>query len=222
VSELETPPVRAVWTDFGGVLTPPVAQTLMGFCQRAGVPAEAFLGAWWKVTVGFGTDDIMAPLDTPLVTEAEWLRQVAAILRDEHGITLHLSTMADAWFDNREANTGWVDRLRRLRGDGVFVGLLSNMVPTWDGHWRRMVPPDGLFDDIVLSFQVGHRKPSPEIFALAARRAGVAPAECLLVDDMAKNCAGAEAAGWQAIHFTDTDTAIAELDRRPVRTGVRT
>lgn len=212
MTDAQRPPIRAVWTDFGGVLTPPVGQTLAAFCRRIGVPPAAYLDAWWRVTVGYGTDDIMEPLDTPLVIEREWLRQVGAILRADHGITLRLTTMADAWFDDRETNDAWVRRLRQLRADGLFVGLLSNMVPSWDAHWRRMVDPD-LFADVVLSFQVGCRKPGPRIFELAARRAGLDPRECLLVDDMAKNCDGARAAGWQALQFTDTDAAIAELDR---------
>jgi putative hydrolase of the HAD superfamily len=87
------------------------------------------------------------------------------------------------------------------------------MVPSWDGHWRRMVDVDELFDHVVLSFEVGYRKPAPEMFALASQLAGVEPSECLLVDDLPKNCAGAEAAGWRAIHFTDAPSAAAQLWR---------
>jgi putative hydrolase of the HAD superfamily len=49
------------------------------------------------------------------------------------------------------------------------------------------------------------------MFALAAARAGVRPAECVLVDDLEANCAGAIAAGWRAIRFEDDEQAGAEL-----------
>jgi putative hydrolase of the HAD superfamily len=214
-----TPTVRAIWTDFGGVLTPPIAQTLTDFCAKTGVEPEPLVRAMMKVASSYGTDDIMLPIDTPLVSEPDWVAQIAAVLAEDNQVRLGVSTLADVWFGDRPANEAWVRRLRQARADGLFVGMLSNMVPAWDAHWRRMLDPAGLFDEVVLSFEVGCRKPDREIFDLAAQRAGVRPAECLFVDDLTKNCDGATAAGWQAIHFTDTAVAVAELDRllQPVR-----
>jgi putative hydrolase of the HAD superfamily len=217
-------PVKAVWTDFGGVLTPPIGQTLVAFCARYDLPPEALVTAMTEVARRYGTDDLMLPLDTPLVTEEEWLGQVGEVLRERYQISLRLTTMADAWFGDRAANLPWVDELRRARESGVFVGMLSNMVPAWDPYWRRMVDAEELFDDVVLSFEVGHRKPDPEIFELAAKRAGVLPRESVFVDDLATNCAGAAAAGWRAVHFTDTATAAAAVQEllRSGRTGAAT
>lgn len=199
--------VRALWTDFGGVLTPPIAHTMLSFCRRHGLDPVAVGAAAATVTARYGTDDVMLPLDTPLVTEQQWLREIA----DELGMAEAPATMADSWFDGRETNHAWLERLAALRASGVFVGLLSNMVPAWDEHWRRMVGP-AHFDDVVLSFEVAVRKPSPEIFALALERSGTGPEETVFVDDLDRNCDGARASGWTAIHFTDTTAAIAELD----------
>ncbi|MFH9731190.1 HAD family hydrolase [Streptomyces sp. NPDC017260] len=197
----------AVWTDFGGVLTPPLGHTMAKFCATTGVDAEILGRALATVTARYGTEDIMEPIDTPVVTEEEWLREIGDVLQADHGVTLHLTTMADIWFDGRETNHAWQAHLNKARDRGAFVGMLSNMVPAWDRHWRRMVEPAALFDDVLLSFEVGHRKPSPGMFDLAARRAGVPPEHCVLVDDLAHNCAGAEAAGWQAVLFTDAESA---------------
>ncbi|KOX12431.1 HAD family phosphatase [Nocardiopsis sp. NRRL B-16309] len=204
--------VRAVWTDFGGVLTPPPAHTFAALCERTGLDADPLIKAVLTVTARYGTDDMMLPLDTPLVTEEEWLRQISDVLREEHGVRAHMTSLADTWFDDRETNRPWLDSLVGARERGRFVGMLSNMPPAWDGHWRRMVPYE-FFDDVVMSFEVGLRKPGREIFDLAAARAGVEPARCLLVDDLIANCEGARAAGWHALHFTDTPGAVAELER---------
>ncbi|MFJ4768814.1 HAD family hydrolase [Streptomyces uncialis] len=203
----------AVWTDFGGVLTPPIQHTMGTFCAAQGLDPQVLLQALGKVTARYGTTDVMEPIDTPLITEEEWLAQISEVLAADHGVTgKRLTSLADAWFDGRETNHEWVAVLRKARDRGAFVGMLSNMVPTWDAHWRRMVDPAELFDDVVLSFEVGHRKPSPGMFALAAERAGVPAGSCVLIDDLAHNIAGAEAAGWQAVHFTDTTTAAERLD----------
>ncbi|MBB5781673.1 HAD family hydrolase [Nonomuraea jabiensis] len=206
-----TEPVEAIWTDFGGVLTPPISHTLATFCARQDLPMEAVIDAVLKVTATFGTDDVMLPIDTPLVTESEWLDRIGQVLRSDHGIEPRLTSLADAWFDGREANLEWAEHLRALRAQGFFVGLLSNMVPAWDAHWRRMIDPAAYFDDVVLSFEVGHRKPDRAIFDLAVERSGIPASRSFFVDDLAKNCEGAVAAGWSSILFTDTAHAIAEL-----------
>jgi putative hydrolase of the HAD superfamily len=199
-----------VWSDFGGVLTPPVGSTVASYCARVGVEAARLHGAAVQVARRYGTDDIMEPLDTPLVTEAEWSRQIAGILAAQLGRDVELGDVGAAWFDGRQANAPWLAELRRLRAAGIPVGMLSNMPPSWDARWRRMVEP-AEFDAVVLSFEAGCRKPAAEIFDLAAETVGAAPERCVLVDDSAANCAGAVAAGWRAVHFTDTLPAVNAL-----------
>ncbi len=195
-----------MWSDFGGVLTPPVAVTLWRFCADIGVPVDAFQAALRTVAAGYGLEDVMAPLDTPLIDQRSWERQVEHALADV-GVTTDLTDFPRRWFVDRAINDEWINRLRALRGRGVFVGMLSNMPPSWDIHWRKMVSPNGLFDDVILSFQVGCRKPDVEIFQLAAQRADVAPEDCILVDDLSKNCFGAQVARWQAVEFRTANAA---------------
>ncbi|WP_371597840.1 HAD family hydrolase [Streptomyces sp. NBC_00564] len=208
-----TGPVRALWTDYGGVLTPPTAESMESFCARLGVPSAPLLAAMRQVSRDCGAgEDIMAPLDTPLLTQESWERRVEAALATHSGIRVDLSDYPARWFADRAVNQPWLDTLHRLRRQGVFVGLLSNMPPAWDRHWRLAVPPEGLFDAVVLSYNSGCRKPEEEIFRLAAERAGVRPEECVLVDDLAVNCAGAEQAGWHGVEFTGAEAATARVD----------
>ncbi|MFF4309727.1 HAD family hydrolase [Streptomyces sp. NPDC001507] len=209
--ERQEPPVRAVWTDFGGVCTQPVRDSMRVFAERVGVPRDLLQKAIARVTEDAGASDSMELLDTPLITETEWARRVEKVLAGEFGLHADLGDPGEAWFGGRPANSAWVAHLRDIRAHGVFVGLLSNMVPTWERHWRAMVPPDGVFDALVMSYQVGVRKPMREIFDHAAAVAGVPPEACLLVDDLPANCAGAVAAGWRAVEFKDTPEAVAEV-----------
>lgn len=194
-------------------MTAPIAQTLQAFCTRLDLDPAVLGTAMWNVSQAYGTTDVMEPLDTPLVSEQEWLRQVTESMATDSGVDVQLPSLGAAWFDGRETNAAWSAALRRLREAGTFVGMLSNMPPSWDVYWRAMAPPDEHFDDVVLSFEVGHRKPDREIFEVAARRAGADARDCVLVDDLEKNCAGAEAAGWRSVHFTDAATAEVELAR---------
>ena len=66
------------------------------------------------------------------------------------------------------------------------------------------------FKDVVISSFVGVCKPDPRIFELALRRFGVAAEDCLFIDDVAANVAGAKAAGIAAVQFTSA-AALREL-----------
>jgi HAD superfamily hydrolase (TIGR01509 family) len=69
-----------------------------------------------------------------------------------------------------------------------------------------------LFDGVVISAEVGMHKPQPEIFALGAERAGVAPEECVFVDDLRENCEGAEAVGMIAVLHRGADSTLPRLE----------
>ena len=58
------------------------------------------------------------------------------------------------------------------------------------------------FKDVLISSTVGVCKPDPRIFGLALRRFGVTAEDCLFIDDVAANVAGARAAGIAAVQFT--------------------
>ncbi|QFZ24141.1 HAD family phosphatase [Saccharothrix syringae] len=218
--------MRAVWTDFDGVVTPPVDLALAEVSRRVGrgLTPDLLRSAMEAVGRSMGTD-AMAPLDTPLLTEEQWARQVEQVLLERHELRVDLSDFGGKWFADRPADEHWVEFLMALRRSGFFVGLLSNTPPAWERHWRRLVAADLLFDAVVSSHQVRCRKPEAAIFDLAAARAGLAPDQCVLVDDQEVHCEGARAAGWHAVHFTDVPRAASALNellsRQPVRSVVR-
>jgi len=67
-------------------------------------------------------------------------------------------------------------------------------------------------DGVVISGEVGLYKPQPEIFRLGAERVGLAPAECVFVDDLRENCEGAEAVGMTAVLHRGADASLERLE----------
>jgi HAD superfamily hydrolase (TIGR01509 family) len=57
------------------------------------------------------------------------------------------------------------------------------------------------------------RKPDPAIYELTVDRLGdgIAPSECLFVDDVEVNIEAARALGMTAVHFRDNEQAIPEI-----------
>jgi putative hydrolase of the HAD superfamily len=91
------------------------------------------------------------------------------------------------------------------------MACLTNNVREWRPRWSAMAPVDEIFELVVDSAFVGMRKPDREIYDLTVRRLGVPAAECLFVDDVEDNCAGARAAGLHAIRYVDAEQARADI-----------
>lgn len=59
-----------------------------------------------------------------------------------------------------------------------------------------------IFDEVIISGEVGVKKPDPAIFELAAKRLEVNPNECIFIDDHEPYLAGANMVGMKTVHFT--------------------
>jgi putative hydrolase of the HAD superfamily len=107
--------------------------------------------------------------------------------------------------------TDTVALMRRLKLAGHRLFYLSNMPATYADHLERSHDLFACFEDGVFSSRVKMIKPQPAIFHEAARRFGAAPADLMLIDDVARNVAAARAAGWQALHFEGAASCEAAL-----------
>ncbi|MDI6105619.1 HAD family phosphatase [Actinoplanes sp. NEAU-A12] len=204
---------RAVWTDFGGVLTPPLAVLFDGFERRTGLSRPVLEAAIHRVATELGMAPL-APIELATLTEREWGARLATALRghdaDVRLDRVELTDFGRYWFREVSANADLLAFLGRLKQRGYLVGLLTNNVVEWEPYWTAMLPME-LFDAVVDSCRVGVRKPDPEIYELAAARLGLTGAECLLLDDLTENCVAAEEGGWRAVRFRDNEQAMAEV-----------
>jgi hypothetical protein len=99
---------------------------------------------------------------------------------------------------------------RRLHTVRVPTGMLSN---SWGGGYPRELFPE-LFDAVVISSEVGMRKPEPRIFQHAAQLLGLQPAECIFIDDIEANVVAAEREGFTGVLHRESDRTaerVAEL-----------
>jgi len=96
---------------------------------------------------------------------------------------------------------------------GFALHALSNY-PLW---YRAIEARLGLSRHLAWSFvscDTGLRKPDPQAFRHAVQALGVAPGECLLIDDRPENCAAAEGLGLSSVCFQGAPELRAELVRR--------
>ncbi|ONH37076.1 MULTISPECIES: HAD family phosphatase [Protofrankia] len=204
--------ISVVWCDFGGVLTSPIPEAFDRFVAAAGVPAAALRSAIDAVAGERGMR-MIEPLERGLMTQHEWGLRVTAALAPEWTPRVDLTRFGDHWYEGRRMNNALLGCLADCRRRGLRVGLLTNSVAEWEPHRAALMPDAGVFEVTINSHEIGLRKPDPEIYQTAEDAFGVAPRQCLLIDDTPVNCAAAQARGWQTILHSSPEQTLEHLAR---------
>jgi putative hydrolase of the HAD superfamily len=194
------PRFRAVFFDFGGVLTTSVWDGFADFCRGEGLDPDTVKNL-------FSTDPDaireLRQLELGEISESDFEEAFGRRLGLKDPVHL-----IDSMFAGMQPDTLMVGAVRDLRGSDVLTGLISNSWST--AHYDRKLLAE-LFDTAVISGEVHMHKPQPEIYRLAAERLNVPTEQCIFVDDLRENCEGAEAVGMTAVRHRDAPKTIARL-----------
>jgi putative hydrolase of the HAD superfamily len=206
-------PIRAVISDFGGVLTTPLLGSFAAFQDETGISASSLGTAMQRIAERQGEHPLFE-LERGRITETDFLAALRVELAVELGHEPELHRFREIYFDALQPNQPMVDAMHDLKGRGYRMALLTNNVREWEPLWRGMLPVDEIFEVIVDSAFVGMRKPEPEIYDLAVERIGdgVGASECLFVDDVEVNVEAARELGMAAVHFRSAGQAIPEIE----------
>jgi len=206
-------PIRAVISDFGGVLTTPLLGSFAAFQDETGISASSLGTAMQRIAERQGEHPLFE-LERGRITETDFLAALRVELAVELGHEPELHRFREIYFDALQPNQPMVDAMHDLKGRGYRMALLTNNVREWEPLWRGMLPVDEIFEVIVDSAFVGMRKPEREIYDLAVERIGdgIGASECLFVDDVEVNVEAARELGMAAVHFRSAGQAIPEIE----------
>jgi putative hydrolase of the HAD superfamily len=194
--------VRGLLVDFGGVLTSNVFESFRRFCEREGLDPESVKQVFREDPQAV---EELRRVERGEMSEEEFAERLGELLGIED-----TDGLIDRLFAEMRPDEAMIGAVRTAREAGVRTGLVSN---SWGaGRYDRSVFPE-LFDGVVISGEVGLHKPQPEIFELGAERVGLPPEECVFVDDLRENCAGAEAVGMTAVLHRGSERTLPELER---------
>ncbi|WP_299907419.1 HAD family phosphatase [uncultured Paracoccus sp.] len=143
-----------------------------------------------------------------------------AVIRDAHGETAAAPLegyTAGFPVTIREPIPGTWQIAEGLKASGHRMFAITNWsADNWPAALTTYPQLTTLFEDIVVSGIEKMLKPDAEIYLALTNRNGIAPADCLFIDDSAANVEGARAVGMDAIHFTEAPALAAELAKRGI------
>jgi len=141
------------------------------------------------------------------LASADFLRQV----RETCKLTCADEVLSAAWADIFHPNEAVCALLPHLKKRYCLL-LGSNTNELHSRHFRQQFANHlRYFDSLVLSHEIGVRKPKPGFFEHCSDRAGGAVEECMFIDDSPANVSGARACGWQGIVYTNAGELRSQL-----------
>jgi epoxide hydrolase-like predicted phosphatase len=203
--------IRAVISDFGGVLTMPLMNAFNRVQEDMNVPIEAYGPAFAYSLEHDGVHPLFA-LERGEISEPEFMSRLERAFAAVLGREVPLHGFGDQLMGAMEPNQELFEHYAALRAErGLRFALCTNNVREWEARWRALLPIDELFETVVDSAFVGTRKPEPEIYAITLERLGLPAEACVFIDDLEPNVDAAKTAGMHGIVHRDTADTIAAL-----------
>jgi len=200
--------MQGLIVDWGGVLTMPIDTAIGGWLKAAGVDHHHYgdvVRRWVEPLPGeispvhrlergeLALEDFEHLLSAALAREGSTVDARGLVGRIFADLAIYEDTMTSL--------------VIRARAAGIRTALLSN---SWGNAYDRSDWHE-MFDAVVISGEVGMRKPEPAIFELVLDRIGLPADECVFIDDMANNIVAAKEAGLAGIVHRSFDETAAEL-----------
>jgi epoxide hydrolase-like predicted phosphatase len=196
---------RGLLIDWGGVLTQPPGNTVEAWANDEGIDYghyQQLIASWLDPPPARQPSPVQA-LERGEMEVPEFERLLARRLRRIDRRSVQSGGLLTRMFSYFVLVPEMVAMVAQLKATGVRTGLLSN---SWGNTYPR-AGWDDLFDVVVISGEVGMRKPEREIFVYAAEQLAVPLTECVFVDDLSPNVEAAQPLGITAIlHRSYADT----------------
>ncbi len=197
----------AVLIDFGGVVTTSVLQAFAEFGELLGAPPGLILELLSHDTVA---RKLLVDNECGRIDADTFDRGFAERLR-AHGVEAEPERLSARMQAGLRRDDGTVRLIEELRAAHIPIALVSN---AFGRDCYAGFDLGALADVVVISSEIGIRKPSRRIYAIACERLGIDPPQAVMVDDLQQNLDGAARLGIAGVLHTDAaDTGRQLIER---------
>lgn len=203
---------RGLIVDWGGVLTNDISSAMSAWADVESVNLADLgrvMGQWLGPNTQAATMvNPVHALERGEMAVPHFEERLADELASITGQPVNADGLLERLFGAFESAPDMNALVRRARQAGISTALLSN-------SWGNRYPDhlfDGMFDAVVISGQVGMRKPDAEIYYYTLDQVQLSPKECVFVDDMAHNVTAAVGLGMAGIVHTSYRSTASELE----------
>jgi len=199
-------PIEVILYDLGNVILPfnhfQIAEKLCRFSQRKEFrdPSKVF-----SFLFDFENGAVNG-YEVGNVSSSQFFQALKEFLQ----LSLSFEDFVPIWNDIFTENQEVSQTIRSQKGRRK-LGLLSNTNPLHFDYVLSKFPIVRVFDQWILSHEMGFKKPAVEIYQRAIEWASVEPQQILFIDDMKKHVEVAVSLGMQGVHFISAEQLREEL-----------
>ncbi len=206
---VEDPPMTrsALLFDFGGVITTSVLRAFEQFGELVGAPPGLILDL---LSHDPAARELLVEHECGRIDADAFDRGFAARLC-AHGLEVQPDGLLARMQAGLRRDDDTVRLIEDLRASGVPIALVSN---AFGRDCYAGFDLDALADVVVISSEVGVRKPARRIYAIACERLGIDPRQAVMVDDLQQNLDGAARLGIAGVLHTDAADTCTQLAER--------
>jgi len=190
--------------DFGGVVTTDFFASLGAHCERLGLPHDSFRNLVTTDPVG---RELYHQVERGELSQPDFEEKIAQLLG------VQPSGLIQGLLADLRPEPVMAEVVARARTARIRVGVITNSWGTAPYDPYAVYQLDQRFDAVVISSQVGLRKPEPAIYRLAADELAVPLGRIVFVDDIVANLQPAHELGMAVIHHVDPARTVRELER---------
>lgn len=195
--------IKAIAFDYGGVIKINEGDLIGDICNYLNINKEDWHQEYFKInhlanTQNVNFEDIFTMVTSKFNDSDETKNHILDLIKLNKG-KYHL-------------NNDLIDIIKELKKKGYKIALLSNN----SIELRQKLINDeiiDLFDEIVISAEVGYQKPQPEIFNILFKKLEVKSSEVIFIDDTLKSLEGADKIGYIPLLFKDNKSLKIKLSK---------
>jgi len=193
--------IKAITFDYGGVIKLSENDLIGDICNYLNVDRASFQEEYFKV-------NHLANVDNKSFSHIFVL--VASKFNDSEKTKKGVLNIIEKNKDKSHLNDELIKIIKFLKNREYKIALLSNNSIDLKERLLKDKIID-LFDNIVISAEVGCQKPQPEIFNILFKELGLKPNEVVFIDDTPRSLEGADKIGYTPILFKDNKTFKKDL-----------
>jgi putative hydrolase of the HAD superfamily len=200
--------IKALVVDYGGVLTTPLQEPMLAFATEIGLELQDFVRVALAPYAG-GEDSLITDFETGRLSEEEFSAAFAARLSEFTGKEIDPANLVARLFGGVRLEETMLEAVGRVREAGLQTALLSN---SWGLDLYPKERFAELFDAVLISGEVGVRKPDRAIFDLLLEQLRLSAEMCLFVDDHPGHLQAAAELGMNTLLHVTPERTISELE----------
>jgi epoxide hydrolase-like predicted phosphatase len=195
--------IKAIVFDYGGVIEKEDGDIIQDVATYLKTTREE----WQKVY--FSVNHLT---NTGKKTMHEVIKLVAKVFNATDEQISHVYEMLEENEKTKHLDLELIEIIKDLKKKDYKIGIISN----WSKALRIRLSDQNihdLFDEIIISGEVGYQKPQPEIFNITSKKLDIKNSEMVFVDDTKKSLEGAEGIGYVPILYKDNKQFLEDLSR---------